>query len=339
MELLDRQKRPPELIGFHWLNSEPISIRDSRGSIVLLEFWDFSNHRSIHGLRYVTEWHRRYREYGLVTVGVHSPKYEFGRVVENVEHALKSLTIDFPVVLDNDGSMAHAYGVRELPTRCLIDRDGFVRYWHSGEGGFEQFERAVQALLGEIGYHGVMPAFLEPLSELDLDGTVSHRQSSELEMGFLHGCLGNLDGYNPSSIVEYHNPGYYLTNRFYLDGKWIQEKEYVRFEGAEGELGLLSFRYEGSGVNAVMHGGGAGSRRLRIHQDSESIARRSAGDDMTFGAGDDGQVLVGRPRLYELVRNEEFGEHLLQISVESPGLEIYSFSFLTTLIPDFVQRN
>lgn len=339
MELLDRQKRPPQLAGFHWFNGEPISLQDHRGSIILLEFWDYANHKSLHGLQYVNEWHRRYRDFGFVVVGVHSPRYEFGREIADVENALTEHSIDFSVVMDNDGSIAHSYGIRELPTRCLVDRDGFLRYSHSGEGRYEQFERAIQALLAETGYHGAMPHFLEPISELDPEGAICYRQSSELEMGFLHGSLGNLDGYNPSSTVEYRDPKYYLPNRFYLEGKWIQEKEYVRFDGDSSEKGFLSFQYEGSGVNAIIRGVKDESHAVKIHRDSEAIPRSLAGDNVTFTELDESQVVINRAGLYELVRNDEFGEHTLRLSVDRPGVEIYSFSFLTSLIPDFVQRN
>jgi len=339
MELLDRQRRPPQLVGFHWFNGEPVSLQEHRGSIILLEFWDYANHKSLHSLQYVIEWNRRYRDFGLVVVGVHSPRYEFGHEIGEVEKSLTKHSIDFSVVMDNDRSIAHSYGIRELPTLSLVDRDGFLRYSHSGGGGYEQFERAIQALLAETGYHGAMPHFLEPISELDPEGAICYRPSSELEMGFLHGSLGNLNGYNPSSTVEYHDPKYYLPNRFYLEGKWIQEKEYVRFDGDPGEKGFLSLRYEGSGVNAIMRGLKDESRKLTIHRDSEAIPPSLAGDDVTFTELDESLVVINRAGLYELVRKDEFGEHMLRLSVNCPGVEIYSFSFLTSLIPDFVQRN
>lgn len=339
MEVLSRQRRAPDLFGYHWLNGEPVSIRENRGSIILLEFWDYTDAGSIHGLRYVDEWFKRYADFGLIVVGVHSPRYSFGQKVDHVQRAVDNLKIEFPIVMDNDASIWDAFRIRRYPSHLLIDRDGFVRYFHEGDGGYEQFERAIQALLNETGQRGLMPDFVSPFDEIDLDSSLRFRQSSEIDLGYIRGSIGNHDGYNPNSIVDYSDPGIYLPNRFYLNGKWLHEREYVQFRGEMGEDGYIMFQYEASGVHAVMHLSGGREGRVDVNQDGSSLSPNIAGEDVQIDQNGESFIRVHGPRLYHLVQNKNFGGHVLQVKTSNPDIEFYSFSFQTSIIPELFHRN
>jgi peroxiredoxin len=118
------------------LNAEPLTIRELRGSVVLVEFWDYANTASARTLPYLHEWYTRYRDFDLRVIGVHTPQFKFGRNPENVEAAIRKAHVDFPVVTDNDGIIWTAYSSRMWPTRFLVDRLQFLSGLYSSEPPF-----------------------------------------------------------------------------------------------------------------------------------------------------------------------------------------------------------
>lgn len=331
--------RVPELYGDFWFNSEPISIRAMRGSVIVIDFWDYSCINCVRTLPYLKEWYRKYREFDLLVIGVHTPEFKFGRNAEDVEGSLREAGIEYPVVMDNEAIIWSSFANRAWPTKYLIDKDGYIRYSQQGEGGYERFERNIQTLLADAGYHGTMPQLMEPLRETDVPGAVCYRPTAEIQTGYLRGTLGNQEGYNPESTLNYADHGYHIPGRFYLQGKWFNEREFVRFDGANGEEGLVTLRYEALEANAVMQSGRRASCEVFILQDGIPLTPENAGTDVQFDNNQKSVVRVAEPRLFNLVRNKEFGEHQLQLLASSPTLSLYSFTFVTSAIPDLVSRN
>ena len=132
-----------------WLNSEPLTLAGLRGKVVLIDFWTYSCINCLRTLPYVKRWAETYRDSGLVVVGVHTPEFAFERVPENVERAVDSLGIRYPVVLDYDYATWTAWGNRYWPAKYFIDRQGHVRFAHFGEGEYEQSENVIRTLLAE----------------------------------------------------------------------------------------------------------------------------------------------------------------------------------------------
>lgn len=331
MELQPKHIRAPELCGSDWLNSGPILIREHSGHVVLLDFWDYTCISCIRALDYVRDWHRKYREFGVVIVGVHTPEFRFARDVERLRHAVRAAKIGYPVVLDNDAVVWSAFAVHAWPTRCLIDRDGYLRFVQHGEGGYIEFERALQLLLGEAGYHGELPALTEPKREEDLPGAACYRPTGKLYLGYLRSAVGNAEGIAAESTIQYDDPGLYIPERVYLAGKWFNERECVRFDGDKGEQGNLMLLYEAKEVSAVLQSVPGEACEVRVEQDGAPLVRGVAGKDVHPGA--ESIVLVDTPRLYRLVKNKEFGNHLLRLTTTSPRLKVFSFSFTTAAIP------
>ena len=331
--------RAPELFGNHWLNSEPLTMRELRGSVVLVEFWDYANTASARTLPYLCEWYSRYRDFDLRVIGVHTPQFKFGRNPENVEAAIRKAHIDFPVVTDNDGIIWTAYSSRMWPTRFLVDRDGFLRYSHQGEGAYEQFERGIQTLLIEAGYRGVFPDLLPPIREADAAGAICHRATSEIQLGYLRGTLGNTEGHGPESTVLYSDAGFRLPGRLYLDGKWFNEREGVRYDGEPGESGRASVLYEAVEVDSIMSIEGGGPAKVFALQDKQALTKENAGLDILFEEDGRSYVLVDSPRRFNVVVNREFGLHELELSLREPGVEVFAMSFVTGVIPELVSVN
>jgi thiol-disulfide isomerase/thioredoxin len=331
--------RAAELFGDFWFNSEPITLRELRGKVALLEFWDYSSANCIRTLPYVKEWRSKYQEFDLVVIGVHTPQFKFGRDPENVEAALGRLEIEYPVVMDNNAVIWTAYSNRKWPTRFLMDKDGFLRFSHHGEGGYDQFERAIQSLLVETGYHGLLPDLLLPIRVTDNPGAVCFRPTAEIQLGYLRGTLGNPESYSPESTMLYDDEGFHLDGRMYLKGKWYNEREGVRFDGDAGDEGCATLTYEALEVNSVMGVSERKPSRVLALQDSRPLTKENAGVDIRFD--DDGQsyIMVDSPRLFNVICNAEFGQHALSLKTNSPGLELYSLSFVTAVIPELLPTN
>jgi len=331
--------RAPGLFGDFWLNSEPITLRELKGSVVLIEFWDYSNVNCLRTQHYIKGWFTRYREFDLTVIGVHTPQFKFGRDPENVEKAIRRFGIEYPVVMDNDAIIWTAFSNRIWPTRYLIDKDGFLRFSHPGEGSYDQFERAIQALLVEAGYHGVFPDLLLPARDTDFPGAVCFRSTAEVQLGYLKGTLGNPEGHGPESTVLYDDQGFHLNGRIYLRGKWYSEREGIRFEGESGEEGSASCTYEALEVNSVMNSESDGPSKVFALQDRKPLTKENAGLDIKFDDEGLSYVLVDGPRDFNIVCNREFGEHEIALTTRTPGLEIFTFSFVTGAVPELVSLN
>ncbi|MFN8374348.1 MAG: SH3 domain-containing protein [Anaerolineae bacterium] len=140
----------PELNNSAWFNSDvPLRLADVRGQVVLLEFWTFDCINCIRTLPYVQRWHETYASQGLVVIGDHFPEFDYERDIQNVRAAAARLGITYAIAQDNDGATWRAYNQRYWPTMYLIDKWGTIRYFHIGEGAYEQTEAAIQALLAE----------------------------------------------------------------------------------------------------------------------------------------------------------------------------------------------
>lgn len=152
-------RKAPELKGLQWINltnrefgnetSESISLEDLRGKVVLIEFWSYTCGNATNTLPEVKKWDERYRNQGLITLGIHTPEGEGEGILEDLRLAVKDLGISYPVAADNDYYCWSAYGTYYWPTLYLIDREGIVRYVKVGEGGYWKTERMIQKLLGK----------------------------------------------------------------------------------------------------------------------------------------------------------------------------------------------
>ncbi|NML32505.1 thioredoxin family protein [Paraburkholderia antibiotica] len=140
----------PEFTGItQWLNSEPLTLQQLRGKVVLVDFWTYSCINCANTLPYVKSWHQKYKDQGLTVIGVHTPEYPFERDTGNVKTALKRLGITYPVAQDNQYATWNAYNNQYWPAFYLIDRKGQIVYSHFGEGDYAQTEAKIQALLAQ----------------------------------------------------------------------------------------------------------------------------------------------------------------------------------------------
>lgn len=147
-QLAAAQNSAPNFAGIsNWFNSAPLSISSLRGKVVLVDFWTYGCVNCVNTLPHVTELYAKYKDRGLVVVGVHTPEFAFERSAANVQAALKRHGITYPVAQDNDSQTWNAYGNQYWPAQYIVDQSGKIVYQHDGEGQYEQLDRTIQRLL------------------------------------------------------------------------------------------------------------------------------------------------------------------------------------------------
>ena len=322
----------PDLVGGYWVNSEPLNIADLRGKAVLIDFWDFTCVNCIHTLPYVAEWHRRYARLGLAVVGVHAPEFSFAKELDGVKQAIASFHIESPVVMDNGYSIWQAYANRYWPAKYLVDKEGYIRFYHFGEGAYTETEAAIQMLLREIDPNVTLPEPMPPVRDSDAPGAVCYRVTPELYLGYQRGRIGNPAGYVPKQSAAYRDPGMHAEGYFYLDGEWRADEEHVMKPAGSTGDSRLTIRYTAKEVNLVMNPLLGRASRLRVLLDGAPIPQEHAGEDIRFEE-ESAFVEVDGPRMYRLANSPEIGAHELSLLTADAGVAMYAFTFVSCVVP------
>ena len=287
-----------------WLNSEPLTAEELRGRVVLVDIWTYSCVNWLRTLPYVSAWAERYRDRGLVVVGVHCPEFGFEHDLDNVRHATRQLGVDYPVVIDNDFAIWQSLANRYWPALYLVDRDGRTRFHHFGEGNYEETERAIQQLLG----------IDEETVRVDAGGLAEAAdwdtlRSGETYLGYGRGA-GRADSPAPLAL-----------NHWALSGDWAVGEESAVLGAARGSV---TFRFHARDLNLVLTPPTAGAPvRFTVLLDGQP-----PGDDHGLDINELGEGTVDEPRMYQLVRHRGGGaERDFEITFLDPGVRAYVFTF------------
>jgi len=326
--------RAQELYGDYWFNAEPVTVAAQRGRVMLLDFWDYSCAGSIRALPYVKDWHEKYGRHGLVVIGVHTPRFAFGKDPAGVQRAIERFRVPYPVVMDNEGMIWSRYENRHWPAQHLVDRHGFVRLVNVGEGGYAATEHIIQTLMLDAGLLDEMPVLTEPQRDADRVGSVSYRATPELFAGYLRGSIGNVEGYSPESEMHYADPGIYVEGRFYVVGDWSNGRDALALLGEEG--GHVLLRYAAMEVNAVFSPGKNQLVSVEVRQDGEYLNRESLGEDVRIDGTGRSSFIVDEPRCFNIVRNKEHGDHVLKLTTAAGGTALYALSFVSGVVPELI---
>lgn len=315
----------PALEGGEWIQQGPVELAQLRGrKVVLLDFWDYTCVNCIRTLPYVSEWHRRYDSKGLVVVGVHAPEFSFARDRANVVKAIEQFGLDYPIVLDNNYAIWRAYSNRYWPAKYLIDTQGRLRYYHFGEGLYQETEKQIQKLLSEVDSTAQFPPPIEPIRDTDNPGAVCYRVTPELYLGYGRGQFGNPSGVIRDKTSDYSDPGRYVEGAAYLSGRWFVSEESSR---ADDSGAILMLRYTSMDVNLVMAPPRSGAARVELLIGDE----QRAGSDVTF---ENGRcfIRVERPRMYSLIANPSVLSGGLRLKMLGPGVTAYAFTFISCVV-------
>jgi thiol-disulfide isomerase/thioredoxin len=317
--ILPRESRFPSLAGAtEWLNSEPLTPADLRGRAVLIDFGTYTCINWLRTLPHIRAWAQKYREHGLVVVGIQTPEFAFEQSLESVRREVKARGIDWPIAVDNHYEIWRAFSNHYWPALYFVDREGIVRHHHFGEGQYEQSERVIQQLLG-LAPQGLVTVSGEG-DEAEADW--ARLNSPETYLGYERtDNFASSGGIGLGEARVYAAPDRLKLNQWALAGDWTIEPEHVTL-GAAG--GRILFRFEARDVHLV----------LRRAQHGEPVPFRVLLDGEAPGAahgvdiGADGTGHLDEDRLYQLVRQPGAVEtRTFEITFQGGGVEAYVFTF------------
>ena len=314
------QKIPSMLDATGYINTASNELAETlEGKVVLYDIWTYSCINCIRTIPYITAWDEKYRDEGLVIVGIHTPEFEFEKDKDNVLAAVQKFDINYPVVLDNEKEIWNAFQNKYWPRKYIADHDGYIRYDHIGEGAYKETEKIIQQLLQERSESLNIKTNTFELTTLE-EFEHSTFRTPELYFGYKFASgrnnLGNENGFKPEEMVEYNIPLEIKQHYFYLDGKWKNTKDSMELVS---ENGLIMLNYNAKQVNIVA----SNNAELEIFIDGEYIPRHMAGIDVN----QDGKVMIIEPRLYNIVDSTSTESHELLIKVNDPKFEIFTFTF------------
>ncbi len=339
----------PDFIGIdNWINSEPVSILNVRGQVVLVDVWTYTCVNCIRTFPYLREWHARYADDGLLIVGLHAPEFEFEEIYENVVQATQEHEIVWPVAQDNRMSTWSAYNNRYWPAKYLVDKDGIVRYTHFGEGSYAETEEQIRKLLLEAGADlsddaGALPgdqnrdARFRDMLQANPGGV---EVTPELYAGYERNFKAALYGSDPYVVqTEYYQnrdataifeaPAELASHKVYLNGEWFIGPESVKHARAtESYEDYIAIKYSAKSVNAVITSGSGESYRVRVTMDGEYLTGENRGADVIIAEDGESYILVTEPKLYALVDNPEYvtGKEL-RLSPNSADFGLFAYTF------------
>ena len=313
----------PELNGgVAWVNSEPLSLKSLRGKVVLINFWTYTCINSLRTLPYVKEWSAKYRDSGLVVVGVHTPEFSFEREQPNVEVALREHNVTYPVVMDNNYEIWRAFSNEYWPAFYLVDARGRIRYRHFGEGDYGEMELAIQQLLKENGSKDAE----SPVDDIIARGIEAppsaDERSPESYIGFrLAERFASPGGLKENKGKNYGSPAKLVLNHWGLIGPWNVNAESAVLISAPGKM---VYRFHSRDLHLVL----APSKDGRPIRFKVTIDGADPGNDCGVDASPDGTGIIREPRLYQLIRQKgAIRDRTFEIEFLDPGVQALDFTF------------
>jgi thiol-disulfide isomerase/thioredoxin len=306
-----------------WLNSEPLTPEGLRGKVVLVDFWTYTCINWLRTLGYVRAWHEKYKDHGLIVVGVHTPEFPFEHDADNVRWASRDLRVEYPIALDPDYAVWRAFSNNYWPAVYIADAEGRIRHMHFGEGGYEECEMVVQMLLREAGREKVADDLVtvgdegfEAQADWGTLGSPETYLGYEQAQGFVSASRAEFD--EPQSLGV---PDRLDRNQWALSGNWTLGPGASVLNEADGRL---VFRFHARDVNLVMAPPEQGSSiPFRVAVDGEP-----PGEAHGLDVDEQGNGTLDRPRLHQLIRERRsITDRTFEITFGAPGAEAYCFTF------------
>jgi cytochrome c biogenesis protein CcdA/thiol-disulfide isomerase/thioredoxin len=314
---------PPLDGALQWLNSPPLDAQALKGKVVLVDFWTYSCINCLRTLPYVKAWAEKYRDQGLVVIGVHAPEFAFERDVGNVTKAMKDLGINYPVAIDNDFKIWRAFNNEYWPAHYFADAQGRIRYHHFGEGDYAESERVIQQLLREAGATKVSDGLINADAKgVQLAPDMNEVQSPETYVGYQRAeHFVPETSLVPDKVATYSPPAQLALNDWSLGGQWHVGAERAI---ASAPASRIVYRFHARDLHLVL-GPGADGKRVRF---KVLIDGKAPGDAHGMDVAPDGSGSVTEQRLYQLVRqNGSVTDRTFSIEFLDPGASAYAFTF------------
>jgi cytochrome c biogenesis protein CcdA/thiol-disulfide isomerase/thioredoxin len=305
-----------------WLNSKPLTAEDLKGKVVLVDFWTYSCINCLRAIPYVRAWAEKYRDHGLVVIGVHAPEFAFERNVDNVKKAIATLGIKYPVAIDNDYKIWRAFENEYWPAHYFIDAKGQIRHHHFGEGEYDESERVIQKLLAEAGDSHVPAGIVA----VNASGAEAAADTSEVKSPETYFGYDRIDHFVSPGGVEQDKSHVYAAgemnlNDWSLVGNWTISGERASLDQKDGSI---VYRFHARDLHLVLGPSADGSPvRFRV-----TIDGAAPGAAHGMDADSEGQGVVTAQRLYQLVRDPgTVADHTFEIRFLDLGVQAYAFTF------------
>ena len=319
--LQDEGPLPPIDGAVAWLNSPPLTAKQLKGKVVLVDFWTYSCINCIRTIPHVNALHERYGRDGLVVIGVHTPEFAFERDLGNVRKAVKDFGISYPVAVDNNWTIWRAFNNRYWPAHYLADAKGRIRYHHFGESGEAQTEAAIRALLIEAGRQPSMDMARDEAEGIGMAADFRKIGTRETYLGFGRAeHFASPGGFSRGKAANYAVPARLSLNQWGYAGRWTVERQRGRLEAPGGSV---SIRFRARDLHLVLGSPDGKPLRFRVTLDG-----KAPGDDHGLDTDAAGNGRVTDHRLYQLVRQKAGArERTFTITFPDPGVEAYAFTF------------
>jgi len=326
-------QQPPSIVGSSplsglsgatgWINSKPLTAKQLKGKVVLVDFWTYSCINCLRSLPYIEAWAQKYKDSGLVVIGVHTPEFDFEKQLPNVQKAVQKFGVTYPIALDSNQAIWNAFHNEFWPAHYFIDATGKVRYEHFGEGNYDQSEQWIQQLLQERAAKP-MPAGAVTVEAKGVEAAadMSDVRSPETYIGYARAQhFASPGGFAYSAEKLYTAPLHPSLNQWGLEGKWVDHLQSAVLNSAGGRI---VFHFHARDLHLVLGPTADGKPvHFRVTIDGEA-----PGDNHGVDSDSQGNGVVTDHRLYQLVRQKGVvTDHTFAIEFEDPGVQAFSFTF------------
>ncbi len=313
----------PSLDGaVEWLNSPPLTTEQLRGKVVLVDFWTYSCINCIRTVPYVRAWAEKYKDQGLVVIGVHAPEFAFEKKIDNVKKAISDFQIGYPVAVDNNFKIWRAFQNSYWPAHYFIDANGQIRYHHFGEGDYDKSEKIIQDLLAEAGSLKADNEAIKPdATGAQVAPDLGNIRSSETYIGYQRAAnFVSPEGLNGDTAQDYTTAEPRL-NEWGLAGNWTVGPEQATLNQ---QGGAITYRFMARDLHLVL-GPGADGKPVRFQV---KVDGKVPGENHGADANADGNGTVTQTRLYQMVRQAgDIKERTFEVRFLDPGVEAFVFTF------------
>ena len=318
----------PDLSGaVTWLNSPPLTPAALKGKVVLIDFWTYSCINCLRTIPYVRAWAEKYKDQGLVVIGVHAPEFAFEKDVDNVKKAIADLKITYPVAIDNNYAIWRGFNNNFWPAHYFIDAKGQIRHHEFGEGNYDESERVIQQLLAEAGKKTASDDLVQVnATGAEAAADMSDIQSPETYLGYARAENFVSAGGAAKDQAKTYSVEAKQLNQWGLSGDWTVGGEQATLNAKDGGI---TYRFHARDLHLVL-GPGADGKPVRFKVTIDGAAP-GANHGSDVDANGDGMV-TGQ-RLYQLVRQQTgnagngVADHTFEIQFLDPGVQAYAFTF------------
>ncbi len=305
-----------------WLNSKPLTRDDLRGKVVIVEFWTYTCINWLRTEPYVRAWAEKYKDKGLVVIGVHTPEFDFEKEIENVRQMAKDQKVAYPIAIDSDYEIWNAFNNRYWPALYFVDAQGRIRHSQFGEGEYERSERVIQQLLAEAGNRTAADLVVVNGEGFEASASWNDLRSPENYVGYQR----TENFASPGGVVRdrphiYTLPPQFMLNQWSLFGDWNVGKSAAVSTSANGKI---AYRFHARDLHLVLSTSTPGKPvRFRV-----SIDGKPPGEANGIDVDASGNGVVTQPRLYQLIRQAgSIVDRQFEIEFLDAGVEVHAFTF------------